>query len=61
MLKKFMTYYKKNWYNNSFIRFDICYDKNIKIRNDNVCEGFHRLLNHRIEFQKPKLALVCDV
>ena len=61
MFKKFMTYYKKNQYNNSFIRFDICYDKNIKIRTNSVCEGFHRLLNHRIEFQKPKLSLVCDV
>ena len=61
IFKKFISYYQKNWFNNKFIRFDICYDKIIKIRTDNVCEGFHRLLNHRIEFQKPKNALICDI
>ena len=52
IFKKFITYYEKNWFNNQFIRFEICYDKNIKIRTDNVCEGFHRKLNQKIEYEK---------
>ncbi len=39
IFKKFITYYEKNWFNNQFIRFVICYDKKIKIRIDNACEG----------------------
>ena len=61
IFKKFITYYEKNWFNNQFIRFEICYDKNIKIRTDNACEGFHRKLNQRIEYEKPKNSLVCNV
>ena len=58
--QKFITYYEKNWFNNEFIRFEICYDKNIKIRTDNVCEGFHRKLNQRIQYQHPKNSVVCE-
>ena len=61
IFKKFITYYEKNWFNNQFIRFEICYDKKIKIRPDNACEGFHRKLNQRIEYEKPKNSLVCNV
>ena len=61
IFKTFITYYEKNWLNNQFIRFEICYDKNIKIRTDNTCEGFHRKLNQRIEYEKPKNSLVCNV
>lgn len=58
--KKYINYYEKNWFNNTFIRFEICYDKNIKIRTDNVCEGFHRKLNQRIQYQHPKNSVVCE-
>ena len=58
--KKYIKYYEKNWFNNEFIRFEICYDKNIKIRTDNVSEGFHRKLNQRIEYQHPKNSVVCE-
>ena len=44
MFRKYMAYYEKNWFKNSFIRFDLCYDKKIKIRTDNVCEGFHMII-----------------
>lgn len=32
MFKKLIVYYQKNWYNNKFILFEICYDKIIKIK-----------------------------
>ena len=58
--KKYIKYYKKNWFNNKFIRFEIYYDKNIKIRIDNECEGFHRKLNQRIKYKHPKNSVVYE-
>ena len=58
--KLFKAYYERVWLNTDFIKFDLQYDRTIKSRTNNVCEGFHSYLNRLIEVNHPKQALFVD-
>ena len=44
----------------NFIKFDEEYDRIIKSRTNNICEGFHSFLNRLIEVNRPKNSLFVD-
>lgn len=54
LFKDFISYYERVWLNTDFIKFDLQYDRTIKSRTNNVCEGFHSYLNRLIEVNHPK-------
>ena len=60
LYEQFLSYYEKNWLHNNFIKFDEEYDRIIKSRTNNICEGFHSFLNRLIEVNRPKNLLFVD-
>ena len=60
LYEQFITYYEKNWLYTDFIKFDNEYDRIIKSRTNNICEGFHSFLNRLIEVNRPKNSLFVD-
>lgn len=60
LYEQFLSYYEKNWLHTNFIKFDEEYDRIIKSRTNNICEGFHSFLNRLIEVNRPKNSLFVD-
>ncbi len=55
-----MIYYQKEWLDTKFIKFELEYDRTLKSRTNNICEGFHSYLNRIIEINHPRQALFVD-
>ena len=60
LFNQFISYFEKVWLKTDFIKFDLQYDRIIKSRTNNVCEGFHSYMNRTIEVNRPKLSLFID-
>ena len=54
--KKLNKYFIKYWKNLELFDFTNLDDRKIKNRTNNICEAFHRKLNHEISHYNPKFA-----
>ena len=56
-----IKYFKKNWQNSQFLKFQYEKDGVITRRTNNACEVFHFQINQKFEYRHSKIAILIDI